>query len=1075
MKKLLLLLVLVFACLFTVTACGGDDEDSSTPVETPTEQPTESNPEQDLANAISYLKQYYASESSVTASNYELISAVPGAKITWTATVTSGDQNGVSISSEVNANGRYTVTVAVEPVAAIEYTLTATVTIEAGLSGTVEYQRTIPAFEVLSYAAYAAAKVDDPLVVQGIVTAILSKDHYGDKTSEVYLHTPEGGFYVYNLTNDPVDAGIKVGMTVRATGVKASYNGTHEVVNATLQIVDSTIKEVTPVDLTDAYLAASDLQAAELVYAQARLVTLKGVTITGAGDNGYYKFKLGSLESYVRISSSTCPLNPADTDAFVAAYNQHIGWEANVTGVVSIYNGNFYLQPVTVDAIEYLQLPQKSDAEKVAHEKDSLALDTTKFSHGATVTLPAAGSTYTDVAISWVSETPEVVIADGVATVTLAGVSVNAKLVATLTLNGETVTKTVEFEISAEPAVVNTTIAELTTNKPTKDGEVIYVVTGTWSAKDGMAASSNTYGNGFLTDEAGNKVTIYGLCGSRSVLTYADGKYTYKNAKDFPSLGIEEGAVITVGMVYTVQYDNYSAYLIEIKPAEPAVVNTTIAELVAAAPETDAAVIYVVTGTWSAKDGMAASSNTYGNGFLTDEAGNKVTIYGLCGSRSVLTYADGKYTYKNAKDFPSLGIEEGMTIKVGMVYTVQYKNYSAYLIEVVENGGDTPTPTPTPTPDGEPAVIETTVSALAANKPTANLAQIYVVTATWSAKDGLAPSANTYGNGFLTDTDGSKVTIYGLCSNSSVLTYADGVYTYKNSKDFPSMNLVDGSVIKVAMVYTVQYNNYSAYLIEVVQGVSAEDAVENDKAALELPESTSSDLTLPTTGAAGTTITWESSNEAVIATDGKITRPAAGEADVVVTLTATVSKDGAQATATFTVTVKAEVASTGEVKTVSYDFVSTFSTYASGWDTTYTKRVIKSSQLGEGLHEATFTLSNANKQSQTITDRPVSASKSSAAQYITVEITDGSIQAVTFNLKEWSSSKKFKDIVVEYFDGTNWVACSTVSGSGIAIPAQVSNTSDIPAGVTQVRLSFTGNSTSNNQIGLTSIDLTIAQ
>ena len=51
------------------------------------------------------------------------------------------------------------------------------------------------------------------------------------------------------------------------------------------------------------------------------LVTLKGVTLTTIDEsNGYYKFKLGSLESYVRISSSTCPLNPADTDAFIAAY-----------------------------------------------------------------------------------------------------------------------------------------------------------------------------------------------------------------------------------------------------------------------------------------------------------------------------------------------------------------------------------------------------------------------------------------------------------------------------------------------------------------------------------------------------------------------------------------------------------------------------------------------------------------------------------------------------------------------------------------------------------------------------------
>ncbi|MGZ4134233.1 MAG: immunoglobulin-like domain-containing protein, partial [Tumebacillaceae bacterium] len=62
-----------------------------------------------------------------------------------------------------------------------------------------------------------------------------------------------------------------------------------------------------------------------------------------------------------------------------------------------------------------------------------------------------------------------------------------------------------------------------------------------------------------------------------------------------------------------------------------------------------------------------------------------------------------------------------------------------------------------------------------------------------------------------------------------------------------------------------------------------------------------SDLTLPTTGPYGTTISWASSNTDVIGTDGKVTRPATVNADVV--LTATITKHNVTQTRTFNVTV----------------------------------------------------------------------------------------------------------------------------------------------------------------------------
>ena len=82
---------------------------------------------------------------------------------------------------------------------------------------------------------------------------------------------------------------------------------------------------------------------------------------------------------------------------------------------------------------------------------------------------------------------------------------------------------------------------------------------------------------------------------------------------------------------------------------------------------------------------------------------------------------------------------------------------------------------------------------------------------------------------------------------------------------------------------------------------------QTDIDAISIPETASGDIELPTKGSkAGSDITWSSSNESVITKDGKVTRPAAGESDAKVTLTATVKKGEVTLTKEFTVTVTAQ-------------------------------------------------------------------------------------------------------------------------------------------------------------------------
>jgi organic radical activating enzyme len=69
----------------------------------------------------------------------------------------------------------------------------------------------------------------------------------------------------------------------------------------------------------------------------------------------------------------------------------------------------------------------------------------------------------------------------------------------------------------------------------------------------------------------------------------------------------------------------------------------------------------------------------------------------------------------NLKDFLSLNVVDGSIVKVGMVYNANFKNYSAYLIEIVAEGVETPEPEPTPEQPEvtEPAAVETTIAARA--------------------------------------------------------------------------------------------------------------------------------------------------------------------------------------------------------------------------------------------------------------------------------------------------------------------------------------------------------------------------
>ena len=128
-----------------------------------------------------------------------------------------------------------------------------------------------------------------------------------------------------------------------------------------------------------------------------------------------------------------------------------------------------------------------------------------------------------------------------------------------------------------------------------------------------------------------------------------------------------------------------------------------------------------------------------------------------------------------------------------------------------------------------------------------------------------------------------------------------------------------------------------------------------------------------------------------------------------------------------------------------------------------------------GLNDsATVTLTNTSKQGTTIQDVPVLAATSTENQYVTLNIVNGDISNVSFELKQWSASKKFKTISIEYSsNGSDWLKTEVgFINESSATPIESVYTlscDNLPEGIKNVRLVVLGGTTSRHQVGISKI------
>ncbi len=158
---------------------------------------------------------------------------------------------------------------------------------------------------------------------------------------------------------------------------------------------------------------------------------------------------------------------------------------------------------------------------------------------------------------------------------------------------------------------------------------------------------------------------------------------------------------------------------------------------------------------------------------------------------------------------------------------------------------------------------------------------------------------------------GAYTGTWSATANSPYVTITLGEETYKGVF---TQQIVDGSNITVMCFTATSASGVSIW----GSGQPTDDVAVAQTAAdasILIPEKTLTDLNLPTEGLSGASISWTSSNTAVLANDGTVTNP---DADTAVTLTKRISKGDYYFEQVYTVTVMSEVDTTQSFVAGSY-------------------------------------------------------------------------------------------------------------------------------------------------------------
>ncbi len=198
---------------------------------------------------------------------------------------------------------------------------------------------------VMTYAEYAEAAIDTPVVVETFVQA---KQSWWDNKATVYTQDEDGAYFLYNMACSQEDFDrLTPGTKIKVTGYKSEWSGEVEIVDATFEIEDGSFL-ATPVDVT------ADLGTDALIEKQNQLVVFKDLTVEAQADGSAFLYNWdgsGSQESnsdlYFNVSAGgntytftvESYLCDNTTDVYKAVEGLKVGDVIDAEGFLYWYNG----------------------------------------------------------------------------------------------------------------------------------------------------------------------------------------------------------------------------------------------------------------------------------------------------------------------------------------------------------------------------------------------------------------------------------------------------------------------------------------------------------------------------------------------------------------------------------------------------------------------------------------------------------------------------------------------------------------------------------------------------------------
>ena len=196
---------------------------------------------------------------------------------------------------------------------------------------------------VMTHADYVAAELDSAVTVETYVQATQS---WWDNKITVYAQSPDGAYFIYNMTCSEEDAAKLVpGTKIRVSGFKGEWSGEVEITDATFELLEGDPFIAETEDVT------AKLGTGDLINCQNELVLFKGMTVEPYDDTGAafaYKNAVDKTDDlYFKVSKDGqvydfCVefyLCGQETEVYKAVENLQAGDVIDIEAFLYWYNG----------------------------------------------------------------------------------------------------------------------------------------------------------------------------------------------------------------------------------------------------------------------------------------------------------------------------------------------------------------------------------------------------------------------------------------------------------------------------------------------------------------------------------------------------------------------------------------------------------------------------------------------------------------------------------------------------------------------------------------------------------------